>query len=259
MNSLFSTLASILLLCQCWSVLAQCPGDEDWTGQITLHEATEYALQYKVQEERLVVRLRAKTTGFLGFGLSEAGHMLGSDIVTAAVVNGEARIEDRLAGWAPFSLEGSLQIATPSIDTNQSWVSECASESGGYTDIILSRPLVTGDCADRDVVEGNMFVIFAWSDTDLVTYHGANRGSTIVNFFAAPAPTTFTPPEDADSSFDFLLNNYAMPSDVTQYVLQVTDIGTENKHVVAVEPLIQEEDAEFVRKLYLPRVLILVK
>ena len=239
-----------LFMWACLNVLAECPGS-DWTGEKTLHAAKEFTLHYKVEGDVLVIRLRAKTTGFLGFGLSEAGHMLGSDIVTVAVVNGEARIEDRFAGWTSFSPNSVApwNIPPPRKDSEQSWQSECASEAGGYTDVILSRPLRTADCADREIINEEMSVIYAWGDDDTVAYHGANRGSTRLNFFEEP-PIPFSPNGYTEIK-EIFLNEYSLGSTATQYVLQLVDLGTDNvQHIVAMEPVILDEDKDFIRMLF---------
>jgi len=215
---------------------AGCPGS-GWTGTRTLNAGAEFTLSYKVDQpnELLVIRLRAKTTGWLGFGLSESGHMIGADIVTATVEDGIARLEDRFTAWDAYP----LSFIAPEKDKCQHWTTVCAFEDGTYTDMILSRPLNTSDSQDRPIVQGEMFIIYAWGLADTVAYHGSRRGST---------SPSFVPPADATATVDITLNNFRMENRRTQYVLQLVDLTATNRHVVAVEPLIKPADQAFVRK-----------
>jgi hypothetical protein len=225
---------------------AACEGS-NWDGTKTLDATVEYTLNYKIDGEYLVIRLRAKTLGFLGFGFSESGHMIGSDIVTSAVINGYLRVEDRFAGWTSFptSLDN---IPKPREDKCSHWSAVCGSEDSQYTTVIVSRRLDTNDTEDRPVTRGLMNIIYSWGEDDTINYHGANRGSTTVAFFN-DVETTFVAPADANSTTTITLNNYAMTTTVTQYVVQEFDLGTTIKHIVAIEPVIAAADLKYVRKL----------
>ena len=231
-------------------VSAHCTSSLAWTGTATLNAAAEYTLKYLVASGTLTIHARAKTTGFMGFGLSEAGHMMGADIVTMAVVNGQARVEDRFAKWTPFDLTAlTVTPNTPTIDCSQDWTTVCASEVSGYSEFILSRPVLSSDNQDRNITSGDMVIIFSWGSTDTVAYHGSNRGSTLVNFYAS-APASFVSPPDTDSTKEVRMNDYILDSIRTQYALQKIVLDDDVAHIVAVEPVIPDADKPFVRTSY---------
>lgn len=228
-------------------VNAACTDDGNFTNEVTLDAASEYTLRYRVDREssRLVIGLRARTTGWMGFGLSESGHMMGSDIVTAAVVGGQPRVEDRFADWDAYPFDGVL----PTQDKCNNWDVICSSESDGYSEFIMQRPLDTKDSQDRVVANKDMYVVFAWGTSDTISYHGTRRGTTVVNFFNPVS--NFTAPADADGFIDVKINNYVLSEDTSQYVLQKFDVGTATKHVVAVQTMFNDQDLPLVHHLLL--------
>jgi hypothetical protein len=220
-----------------------CGDTMEFTHKLTLDAAKEYTVNYKVDEEdeKLILRLRAKHTGYLGFGFSETGFMAGADIVTVSMSSsGEPSVIDRFADWDAHPFAGP----TPHVDKCNQWETLCASEENGYTDFVISRPLDTQDSEDRAIKNGAMPVIFAWGESDTFVYHGANRGSTRIAFFS-DVKTEFEVPAESDGFVEAFINNYSLGSDKTQYVLQKIDIGPETRHIIAIEPFIRDEDKEF--------------
>jgi len=227
-------------------IQAACNSEIDFgTTLVMLNTDNDYALQYKADENSslLYIRLRARTTGWLGFGLSESGHMVGSDIVTVSIVNGEPVVEDRFAQWNAHPFAGSV----PQLDMCNQWQVICAQEEGGYTDVVIARPFETEDTEDRIVTRGRQPVIFAWGDdSDVASYHGIRRGSTLVAFFN-DVPAEFEAPNVTDRTFDLVLNDYQLSKDRTHYVLQKFDLGEDARHIVAVEAIVRDEDLQFAR------------
>jgi hypothetical protein len=172
---------------------------------------------------------------------------MGSDIVTMAVVNGKPRLEDRFAVWTAFDVaSNTVTPTTPKVDACSNYDVICASEVDGYTEFMVKRLLDTGDKEDRVIAPGPMVLIYSWGESDTVAYHGANRGNLPISVIGAAVPS-FTVPADVNANQNILMNNYAMKTTRTQYVLQKVDIGTTTSHIVAVEVIIPTVDAPFVR------------
>jgi hypothetical protein len=94
-------------------------------------------------------------------------------------------------------------------------------------------------------------VFYAWGASHTVPYHSNSRGTTTVIFFQPPPPA-FTPPSDADGSIDIVLNNYVTASDGTQYVLQRFDVGAQVRQIVAIQPLVRDQDNDLIRRFSPP-------
>jgi hypothetical protein len=218
-----------------------------WSGHKLLTQQVNYTLDYYVNETegRLYIKLRAQTTGFLGFGLSESGAMVGSDIVTAAIINNQPSVQDRFVPWDAYP----FFPPTPKVDECNHWQTICGSEQNGFSEFILSRALDTKDPEDRKIQKGDMYIIFAWGEpgVNFVSYHGSRRGTSAVSFYN-DVPSTFEPPAEADGSITLTINNYEITGDTTQYVLQKIDLGPDDGHIIAAEPIIRTEDEAVARK-----------
>jgi hypothetical protein len=214
-----------------------------WTGNITLSTDLQYTLAYRVLEDKLFIYARAYTTGWVGFGLSERGHMLGSDIVTFYVdKDGIPAAHDRFVNWVAYPFVNvSDGRPYPTIDDCEDWTLLCASEANGFTEALLVRALTTGDGFDRNITNTDQAVVWAVSPDgkDDIAYHtGSNRGSTRINFFTAPLSSSgnanFTAPSDATSYIDVSYSWITTASD-TVYTLKSFDLGTTEYHAVAYE------------------------
>ena len=105
--------------------------------------------------------------GWVGFGISDSGGMVGADIVTATVQNGNVAVSD----W--FSTAESY----PTRDTCADWKAVGGAVVGSYTVVELERKLATGDSQDLPIMDNGMptRIIVAKGDSDTFAYHGSNR------------------------------------------------------------------------------------
>ena len=220
-----------------------CPSVGDGWTTSTLDASISYVVHHKVVGSVLHVRLSAATTGWLGFGFAEpsSGHMKGADMVTAAVVSGDVRAEDRYADFAATTYAPSTSYAngyaglTAALDTHDDWTIVSGSELGGTTEVWLTRPLVTGDYQDRDVVSGPNRIVWAWSGADSVSYHGSNRGSGMITFFGSAASADI--PAN-DGSWKLHMDAYTVPQQITTYACQGFALPTDReRHIVAIRPI----------------------
>ena len=143
----------------------------------------EFCIHWKLTEGNeieLAVAV-AGVSGWVGFGLSEAGSMAGSDIVVY-----EAKFDSLKDYYA-------LDYARPVEDSCASdWEFLDATVSDEFLAFRAKRALDTGDPQDRALVDDSELTLFAtsiigsWGDEDAMTFHGPNnvaRGSA--RFFAA--------------------------------------------------------------------------
>lgn len=132
----------------------------------------EYHLNWNITADRIIIKIRAPTTGWLGFGIGEygAGAMPGGDFV---ICRGEGTVEDR---WAPG-------YVTPNLDSKQDWTLHYAGQSSFETWCILSRALDTGDLQDRaleveKLVLGAVNLMFAYGSSDSFNQHSSTQRTT---------------------------------------------------------------------------------
>lgn len=227
-------------------VLPACPVFGDgWTAKV-LDASIAFVAHTKVVGSVFHLRLEGTTTGWLGFGIAEStsGHMKGADMVTAAVVDGVVRVEDRYANFAPttYSIAGGYQNGYQGLtaieDVHADWSVVAGGEADGKTFVWVSRPLVTGDQQDRDIVSGMNRIIWAWHPTDTVAGHtsGGARGSSTAVFFGSESAATAFPAYDGKWTYRF--SSYTIPAQVTTYACQSFTFPTDaERHIVAIRPV----------------------
>ena len=245
-------LSIALLLLWVPFVFANCRDDKVWAGSLILHDKVKYSVDYLVENNQVILRLKARNHGgFLGFGISEAGHMLGADIAVLTMNEvGVPNVQDYFVPWT-----AAPNISPhPIVDACNDWTMICGTNDGrGYQEFVVSRALDTNDTQDRAIVHGLNTIIFAWGigpEETSLTYHGPNRGTVSISFFNDENPA-FIPPPDADGSATLLFNNFMLRPKRTTYALQKFDLGEAETHIVAYEPLVNEADKPFVHHFLL--------
>ena len=123
------------------------------------------------------IAVEAHTTGWVGFGISEAAGMRGADIMMGFVdEEGAAHVNDYY----------SIDNATPLLDGCQDWTVHYGEEKEGWTLIIASRALTTEDSNDRPILLTGMKrfgVLVAHGPNDpsykgQPSYHGTTKVNT---------------------------------------------------------------------------------
>jgi len=224
---------------------ATCPkvaNDEPGWSSIMLDQAVDFVAYHKVVSGILHLRLEANATGYLGFGIADpnSGHMKGADMVTASVVDGQVRAEDRHALFAPSTYDPSTGIGYHSLwateDVHNDWTIVSGEESNGKTKVYVTRPLDTGDSQDRVIISGTMKIIWSRGSSDTVMYHCGNRGPSMVTFFGEPESESFPA---YDGVFEQRVANFSILPATTRYVCQSMQFDTlgGDKHVVAIRPI----------------------
>ncbi|XP_019644474.1 PREDICTED: DBH-like monooxygenase protein 1 [Branchiostoma belcheri] len=193
----------------------------------------KYFLQWRLDADTITFRASVATLGYVGFGISPNGDMIGSDIVTGFVTDhGDTFCYDRYASAR----------TTPTIDASQDWRLEASGENGTHTFLQFSRNLVLCDSTDRTIKAGTTRVIWAYHNQDpqhdtALMYHGETRGARSLMLLDVPQNREM--PDDVQT-ID-LLNTYSVMKKQTVYWyrgFKVPDFGGK-RHIIAFEPVLQ--------------------
>ena len=223
-------------------------------------ESLGIAVHWSILDDEIHIAVAARATGWVGFGIAEAGGMLGADIVYFTAATGElvdAHVLD--------------QYAQPIPDDCQSWTLVDSFVGEDFTIFEGVRLLDTGDPQDRIFFnEGSPListtrVIGAWGDHPGISYHGStNRVRGAVRFFGEGDERALfaeTMSFEAEASFDIVARSYTIPKTDTTYALfcySVNDLTNnggvplnERLHIIGLEPVINRETAKHVHHMVL--------
>nr|XP_039261856.1 uncharacterized protein LOC120338002 isoform X5 [Styela clava] len=115
-------------------------------------------LQWSADENEIIMQVVAPTLGWVGFGFSMDESMKGADLIIAGIIAGETEyIYDTHAD----------ENGIPEIDKHQDGILLVAYENATHTTIAVKRNLTAYDTEDISIKEGEMYVIWAYSDHDL--------------------------------------------------------------------------------------------
>mmetsp|Transcript_17059 Transcript_17059/g.22328 ORF Transcript_17059/g.22328 Transcript_17059/m.22328 type:complete len:615 (-) Transcript_17059:1887-3731(-) len=240
-------------------VTAQAGTKYAWTArrELLANNGEIYYLSYTVDkvEKVLVIKVVAKTTGWIGFGFGEptSGSMIGADIVTASVDDsrGFVEVKDWFVGWSayPWNSDSLYPVQDPG---ESDWVALSGYVKDGWTTVILKRSLSTGKEDDRDIVPGKMKIIYAYGYGSEVSYHGLNRGSAEVDFMSPPA--SFEAPLDTHGNWTLTMNKFSSFSrhSPTTYVCKSWELPTDKeRHITAINVKLDERTGQFAHHLVL--------
>ncbi|KAJ3028691.1 UNVERIFIED_CONTAM: hypothetical protein HDU68_001111 [Siphonaria sp. JEL0065] len=141
-------------------------------------------LSWKIlaSEGYITFRLESNSSGWFGFGFGSS--MLGADIYFCNVLaNGSFSVQD---SWSSATQPIPSDVSQGGKDSIFNVADITSSQSYSARVVEFSRLLDTGDPFDVAIVNQPMDVIFAYSDNNLLVWHGAqNRMSAKVNFFTS--------------------------------------------------------------------------
>lgn len=211
--------------------------------------------------------VRADENGWAGFGISEAGGMLGSDMALYEASKPTPELVDSHV---------VDNLATPLTDAacSQDWTLKDAISEDGWMIVEMSRLLDTQDGQDVAIKEDADLwspptrIIAAWGDSESVSFHGDKVARSSVRLFADPAndgddDMTDTQvvrnalDEQSDGYFDVLEDEFEIPAIETHYQdlcktydeIGVQDLLPEGQSMVTMiggTPVIPEETARFI-------------
>lgn len=144
---------------------------EAW-NEIILDE-NGFIFRYTVSGETFIGEISAPTEGYIGFGI---GTMTNSDMIILSEVDGVFGLNDFYTSLLP----------TPRLDEKNGGASDLTSaefflqEETGTSRMRFSRPLITGDSRDRDLIPSETVrLIFAYGDSKSLNYHGLGKRTSL--------------------------------------------------------------------------------
>ena len=145
------------------------------------------AVHWNVQGDSVYLAVAARAKGWVGFGIAEAGGMLGTDMVIFEA----ARPNDLIDAY-------TADVRFPQIDDcSNDWelIDSHVHSNSPFIMFETRRLLDTGDAQQDKIIHDDsnfMFpehrVIAAWGDSDHFGYHGLNRSRSAIRFFQQQLP-----------------------------------------------------------------------
>ncbi|XP_046877904.1 DBH-like monooxygenase protein 2 homolog [Hypomesus transpacificus] len=196
----------------------------DGAGQVTLKWGFSNVFQ------NITFQLSVNTTGWVGFGLSPKGNMIGADIVIGGVESNGTYFKDH-HGIGTF---------LPPVDEEQSYTLLSLTELDGQTSMTFSRSFQTCDKDDFPIPASSIKLIYAYGTTDEIKYHSSRRGTKELNLLR-PTPRTSSP---LDNYLSLTVENVTVPPVQTYYhckVMKTPNINGKH-HIYRIEPNIENLD-----------------
>lgn len=215
------------------------------------------AIHWKVDDSYVHLAVAARATGWVAFGIAEAGGMIGADMALF-----EADKPNEIAD--AYTTDDRVPIAD---DCPSDWefVSSEVDVEGGFIMVEFKRRLNTNDPQDKAIFNDASAlvpphrVIAAWGDTSEVGYHGLNRARGAIRFYGlGDDQATFANEMElyAEGSFLVASINHEIAPNETEYaytcvtredlinqgVLNTTDLI----NIIGFEPIIQKGNEAYV-------------
>ncbi|CAK8671829.1 DBH-like monooxygenase protein 1 isoform X2 [Clavelina lepadiformis] len=225
---------------------------ENYTNKISLSNAEDFILYWSFNDTHITFEMHAKTTGWLGIGISPTGGMANSDIFVGWVKNGVATLTDR---------HGQEFNGYPPKDPMQNVHLLKGRQCDGWTIIKFKRQLAAcEDSFDRAITSDTTRVIFAYgyvdpTEEDLAPhdYHGpTNRGARSL-YLLEEQPHMVYREGEIHYTFDLLNDHFHIPPIRTYYNCRMFRIPkfSSKQHVVKVEAIIEPENIKHIHHILL--------
>ncbi|XP_026104691.1 DBH-like monooxygenase protein 2 homolog isoform X2 [Carassius auratus] len=178
----------------------------------------------------ILFKLTVSTSGWVGFGFSPKGGMTGADMVIGGVGPKGSYFTDRHAGGNSM----------PVVDEQQNYKLLSLTESNGKTVMKFQRSISSCDDKDLPITDLPMKLIYAYGQTDDITYHSAQRGTKELNLLKYMPRVN--PPNS--NFFDITMVNFTVPAKQTYYHCKIMKAPTfdRKKHIYRIEPVITNFD-----------------
>uniref|UniRef100_A0A8C1ELD6 Monooxygenase, DBH-like 1, like n=1 Tax=Cyprinus carpio carpio TaxID=630221 RepID=A0A8C1ELD6_CYPCA len=227
---LMGTLSLVLLLLSVQWSRAQ----EDPLLPFSEHLDPEHKVQLKWGFDEIqgtiLFELTINTSGWVGFGFSPKGGMTGADIVIGGVRPEGRYFTDRHAGGNSM----------PVVDQQQNYKLLSLTESDGKTVMKFQRSIEACDENDLPITNLPMKLIYAYGQTDDITYHSNRRGTKELNLLK------YMPRVNPPNSkyFDMTMVNFTVPANQTHYHCKIVRAPTfdRKQHIYRIEPVITNFD-----------------
>uniref|UniRef100_A0A8C0YK23 Monooxygenase, DBH-like 1, like n=1 Tax=Cyprinus carpio carpio TaxID=630221 RepID=A0A8C0YK23_CYPCA len=178
----------------------------------------------------ILFELTVSTSGWVGFGFSPKGGMTGADIVIGGVG----------AKGSYFTDHHAQGNSMPVVDKQQNYKLLSLTESDGKTVIKFQRSISSCDENDLPITDLPMKLIYAYGQTDDITYHSAQRGTKELNLLKYMPRVN--PPNS--NFFDITMVNFTVPAKQTYYHCKIMKAPTfdHKRHIYRIEPVITNFD-----------------
>ncbi|XP_026853980.2 DBH-like monooxygenase protein 2 homolog [Electrophorus electricus] len=185
---------------------------------------------FDTQKDSILFEVRARTTGWVGFGFSPNGGMDGADLVIGGVDTKGLYFTDR------HGVGNSL----PPLDKQQDYRLLALTEADGQTVMKFERSIRACDKYDLPITEVPIKLIYAYGQSDDISYHRRQRGTKEVNLLKYMPQARIS-----DSKyFDLTVTNFTIPSKSTHYHCKIMRLPAldQKYHIYRVEPLLENRD-----------------
>ncbi|KAI9208402.1 heme peroxidase [Polychytrium aggregatum] len=150
--------------------------------------SSQLTLSWSISGSQITFTMEYTGAGWFAFGLGET--MRNADIYYASYdIHGNISVVDAISRDFLMPTPATQALGYSRIFNIITFVSN---DSASVT---FSRALQSNDSSDGGTIaDEDMSVIFAYSNSPTFSYHGVNRGATVVNFFSSqasgPSPTS---------------------------------------------------------------------
>ena len=179
------------------------------------------AIFWNIDGDTVHFAVAVRAEGWVGFGISEAGGMIGSDMALYQASNPSELVD-------AYVVEDR---STPLTDDCQDWTLKGETTvKNGWIIVEMSRLLDTNDNQDHalkndvDLWAPPTRIIAAWGDHDTMSYHGQKKARGSVRLFAHYSNELTemqvlleTLEEGSDGYFDFIEDEFEIPTEETYY------------------------------------------
>eukprot|EP00529_Nitzschia_sp_RCC80_P011609 CAMPEP_0113520084 /NCGR_PEP_ID=MMETSP0014_2-20120614/43882_1 /TAXON_ID=2857 /ORGANISM="Nitzschia sp." /LENGTH=621 /DNA_ID=CAMNT_0000417881 /DNA_START=159 /DNA_END=2024 /DNA_ORIENTATION=+ /assembly_acc=CAM_ASM_000159 len=213
------------------------------------------SVHWKVDDSYVYIAVAARATGWLGFGIGEAGGMKGADMALFTASN-------------PTELTDAYTTdeLVPKIDDcSGDWELLNSNVGDDFIMFETKRLLDTNDPQDKPIIDdaSNFIsphrIIAAWGDSDTWSYHGLNRARGSIRFHGlGDEEATFKAEMDKAAEGSFLVSSqeYTVPSNETTHYgytcfsrQDLVDQGVpdiDNVNVIGWEPVVEDANIAYV-------------
>ncbi|XP_052261346.1 DBH-like monooxygenase protein 1 [Dreissena polymorpha] len=210
-----------------------------------------FVLGWSTNATDIDIEITARTTGYVGLGLSPTGTMTPADMVIGWIADGQMYLGDY------YTREGDR---TPYIDVSQDWIVQAGNEVNGTTVLRFSRKLRTCDVNDVNITASRMSVIWSYHESDpnvtsgLMPYHGPEtRGSRDMYLINDDVvPKSYPPPNTF--MIDIAHSEYVIPAVGSSLQCRVFQRGIiPAGNMIKYEPFITPGNEAYVYRMTLYR------
>lgn len=123
------------------------------------HEVKDKNISFawKVEGDKLAVKMSAETEGWVGIGFNPVKGMQGANFILGYVKNGKAKIDD------DYGVDNNAHKSDTKLDGTSDVTLIGGTEEGGVTTIEFAIPLDSGDKNDTKIdVNGDTIVLLAY-------------------------------------------------------------------------------------------------